>query len=155
MSTLTARPRIAGKLFGSTRVRRDMPGARTVDELIGAYQADGGPAGELRYLVGKLVGTAHCELCDISHGLRVSARPAWKAFVLGCSVPFRTVHMNERSPELARATDGRTPCVVARVEGWLVLVLGPEALARCRGDVDAFREELTRGLARAGLQLPP
>ena len=33
----------------------------------GVYHADGGIVGELRYVFGKLRGTAHCALCDITH----------------------------------------------------------------------------------------
>ena len=33
----------------------------------GVYHADGGIVGELRYVFGKLIGTAHCALCDITH----------------------------------------------------------------------------------------
>ena len=37
-------------------------------ELVGVYHADGSLLGELRYIWGKLRGTAHCTLCDITHG---------------------------------------------------------------------------------------
>ena len=39
-----------------------------VTALTGVYQADGSLSGELRYVVGKLLGSAHCALCDITHG---------------------------------------------------------------------------------------
>jgi hypothetical protein len=40
---------------------------RTVELLIGVYNADGGTAGELRYVARKAVGRGHCALCDITH----------------------------------------------------------------------------------------
>lgn len=33
----------------------------------GIYNADGGLVGEVRYVVGHLLGTAECALCDITH----------------------------------------------------------------------------------------
>ena len=43
------------------------PGTGRVGELVGVYHADGGLLGELRYAYGKVRGTAHCSLCDITH----------------------------------------------------------------------------------------
>ena len=37
------------------------------EDGVKAYHADGGPIGEVRYIIGKLLGTAHCALCDITH----------------------------------------------------------------------------------------
>lgn len=36
-------------------------------ELVGVYDADGGLLGEAAYVVGRLCGTRHCALCDITH----------------------------------------------------------------------------------------
>ena len=35
--------------------------------LVAVYHADGGVRGELSYVLGRLLGTAHCALCDITH----------------------------------------------------------------------------------------
>ena len=45
--------------------------------LWGVYHANGGLVGELTYVIGKLRGTAHCGLCDITHG-SVRVKPGWK-----------------------------------------------------------------------------
>ena len=45
-------------------------------ELIGVYHADGGPIGEARYVLGRMLGTAHCGLCDITHS-PVRRKPEW------------------------------------------------------------------------------
>ena len=38
-------------------------------ELVGVYHADGSLLGEARYVVGKILGRAHCSLCDITHDM--------------------------------------------------------------------------------------
>ena len=59
-----------------------------VVELVGVYNADGGVAGEVRYVVGHLLGRAHCSLCDITHS-PVRRKRAWDRMVgrTGCPVP--------------------------------------------------------------------
>ena len=51
---------------------------RDVTALTGVYQANGSLSGELRYVVGKLLGSAHCALCDITHGA-VREKPGFVA----------------------------------------------------------------------------
>jgi hypothetical protein len=122
-----------------------MPSHGTI-RLIGVYHADGGPRGELAYLLGKLRGTAHCALCDITHGVvAVTGKRAWKR--LCADRPIEAVHLNERDERLRAFTDGRTPCVVAEVEGELRLLLGPTELEACGGDVAAFARALDVALA--------
>lgn len=118
-----------------------------VVELIGVYHADGGLVGETRYLVGHLLGRAHCALCDITHS-PVRRKPAWDAMVARLGVPVRLVHLNERSAaERAACTEG-TPCVLARRrDGRLEVLLRPADL-ELGGSVDAF-EQAVRSRVRA------
>ena len=106
-------------------------------ELVGVYHADGSLLGELRYLWGKLRGSAHCALCDITHGT-LTEKAAFRACREGLEIPLRTVHLDERSPDLVGATEGKTPCIVGRSsEGW-EMVLDPEELESCDQSVEAF-----------------
>jgi len=120
--------------------------------LWGVYQADGGLIGELTYVAGKLRGTAHCALCDITHGM-VAMKREWKLMSGGLSVPFPLVHLNERSFDLEEATRGRTPCVAAETEDGYTIVVDAGGLEACAGSIEAFREVLGEGLAEAGLAL--
>jgi hypothetical protein len=43
-------------------------GDRRVVRLVGVYDADGTPRGEIAYWVGARLGRTHCALCDITHG---------------------------------------------------------------------------------------
>lgn len=125
---------------------------RLVTRLTGVYHADGGVRGELRYVFGKVLGTVHCALCDITHG-HVRRKREWDAFVSGLPVPFDAVHLNERSAEVRAATEGLTPCVVAHTGEGLVVVLAADELDRAGGEVVAFQGELMAGLTRRGLSL--
>mgnify|MGYP000294846150 CR=1 FL=1 len=128
--------------------------AARLTELVGVYHADGGPVGEVRYVVGKLLGTAHCGLCDVTHAT-VRRRPAWDAMVARLGVPVGLVHLNEMAPDVARAVaDGGSPAVLGRVEGGgLELLLGEAELDALEGSVDRFEAALRDALARRGLEL--
>ena len=102
----------------------------------------------MRYAVGKLTGRAHCSLCDLTHR-GVSPRTEWKELAGRLPVPITLVHLNERTEEVRAASEGRTPCVLAEVEGRLVVVLGPADLSACHGDVGASRR-LRETLAAIG-----
>lgn len=124
---------------------------RTVTSLIGVYDADGGVTGELRYVVGHLLGRVECSLCDITHG-RLRRKAEFDDLRDRLGVPFDVVHRNERTPEITTAT-GALPCVVAVTSGGTDVVLGPDDLRECAGDVERFERVLRDTLATRGLTL--
>ena len=115
--------------------------------LWGVYHANGGLVGELTYVIGKLRGTAHCGLCDITHSVRM--KPEWKTLEASLDIPFKLVHLNEQPPRLAALTRGSTPCVVGDSEEGLSVLLGPQDLEACSGSVDRFSERLEEALEAA------
>ena len=127
-----------------------MSAPAAVSELLGIYNADGGLRGELRYLLGRWRGTAHCSLCDVTHG-RVRERDAFRALRSSLPVPFTLLHRNELSAELRAATGTKTPCVLARTGGELAEILDVAALDACAGDIDAFAQALHAALAERRL----
>ncbi len=123
--------------------------SETILAVVGVYHADGGLRGELSYVFGRLRGTTHCALCDISHrGVR--RKREWDSLPNRLGVPVQVVHLNERDAEIAVASEGRTPCVLARTGNGLVELLGPDHLERLHGDVDAFATALTPSPTRSG-----
>ena len=110
---------------------------------LGVYDADGGLVGEVRYVVGHLLGTAECALCDITHAFAWRRR-AWDRMVAGLGAPFDLPHRNElTTAERDALTSGALPVVVAELDdGTFAPLLDREALARCAGDVAAFAEAL-------------
>jgi hypothetical protein len=128
------------------------PTSTPVERLVGVYHADGTVLGELRYWIGARVGRAHCALCDITHGT-FRAKPEWVEGRSRLGVRFDTVHLDEREPDLVRATDGRTPCVVARAGDEWVELLGPDELEACHGSVPALFATVRARAAELGLAL--
>jgi len=117
---------------------------------LGVYDADGGLAGELRYVVGHLLGTAECALCDITHS-PVRRRRSWDAMVATLPVPFDLRHRNELTEVERRAleTMGLPIVAVERTDGVFLALLGIDALRACEGDVDRFAarlDEATRAM---------
>ncbi|MCU0262435.1 MAG: hypothetical protein MUF09_02025 [Candidatus Nanopelagicales bacterium] len=119
-----------------------------LDGLVGVYHADGGPLGEAKYIVGKLLGTAHCALCDITHS-PVRRKPDWDRMVAGLGVPFQLLHLNEMAPDVAAATARvGSPVVLARLsDGTIEPVLRADELEELGGSVEAFADALHAALA--------
>jgi hypothetical protein len=111
---------------------------------LGIYDADGGLAGELRYVIGHLLGTIQCALCDITHS-PVRRKPAWDRMVAELGIPFDLRHRNELTAieRAATATMG-LPVVAAEFAGdRYTQVLDTAALTACEGDPDRLRARLS------------
>tara|TARA_B110000091_G_C13687508_1_gene420580 strand:- start:20 stop:388 length:369 start_codon:yes stop_codon:yes gene_type:complete len=113
----------------------------------GVYHADGGIIGELQYVLGKIRGTAHCALCDITHSF-VSEKKTMKECRSNSPVPFNLVHLNEQIDELKSITEGMTPCVVAETKEGFEIILYSDDLENCNKKVQEFQEKLDIALRR-------
>jgi hypothetical protein len=115
---------------------------------LGNYDADGGLVGELRYVIGHLLGTAECALCDITHSA-VRRKPAWDRMVATLEVPFDLRHRNEltETERTATATMGLPVVTAELADGRLVRILDAAALDACGGDPDRLRAALLAGPA--------
>lgn len=118
------------------------------------YDASGTLRGELAYWVRSRLGRDHCSLCDITHGT-FREKPEWEGCRSQLPVPMETVHLDERDEPLERLTAGRTPCVVAEVDGRLEMLLGPQALAACDRSPEALVAAIARELDRRGWEPAP
>lgn len=106
-----------------------------IERLVMVYDADGGVVGEVRYAVGHLLGRP---------------KAAFEDLLASLPVPVDVVHRNEQAPAVADATRGRLPCVAARSGGTWSILLGPEVLASCGGDVACLGDRLSRRPRRPG-----
>ena len=100
---------------------------RSVTRLVGVYDANGGLLGEAAYVWGKVRGTRHCALCDITHG-RVRRKPEWDRMVADLGIPVDLLHLDEMPADVRLAvTACDAPVVLARTgTGLLPLVVGAE-----------------------------
>jgi hypothetical protein len=118
----------------------------TISELVGVYDADGGLLGEAAYVWGRLRGTTHCGLCDITHST-VRRKRSWDRMAAGLPVPVRLLHLNELDDELRVSVSvAGAPVVLARVGSrWRALV-GAAELDEMAGSVAALETVLRRHL---------
>jgi hypothetical protein len=124
-----------------------------ITELVGVYHANGTFAGEVSYWLKARLGQTHCALCDITHGA-VREKGAWRACRTQLPVPFTTVHLDERDPNLAALTEHRTPCVAARTDTHgLVLLVEAAELRGCDGSPECLVELIQQRAAEQGLTL--
>ena len=121
----------------------------SIREIVGVYHADGGVMGELRYVLGKARGTAHCALCDITHG-SVRKKSEWRDLETDLDLPLFLVHLNEQPDELREFTRGRTPAVAWEDRHGFQLLFGPPELDDFDGSVTLFRKALLQMLVAKG-----
>jgi len=115
-------------------------------EVIGVYHADGGLVGELKYIAGKLTGTTHCSLCDITHGWHPLGKSEWRTEIRKWG-NLKAIHLNEQPAELATITAGKTPCVVTAKDGQYQIIINSAQLASCHGDIQALLTKIKQALS--------
>lgn len=125
----------------------------TVKRLLLVFSADSGKLNALFDSARKLFKLKGCALCSITHGL-TGEKSEWQECkeIFGVAVDY--VHRDEVRGELARAVGDDLPAVVAVTDDGFEVVLGPEALERCRGSVGDFRGRLLTHAAMRGLDIP-
>lgn len=130
---------MAGSESRSVEPERD----DTIVRYSGIYNADGGLLGEARYVIGHLIGTAECALCDITHS-PLRRKPEWDRMVARIGVPVVVLHRNELDDRLGAAVrDVRLPVVLAhRADGSIGVALTSDRLAEFDGSVDLFEQAL-------------
>lgn len=121
--------------------------ADKTSRLVGIYNANGGIVGELTYVLGKLKGTAHCALCDISHGKSFRAKEEWVNGVTELPIPLETVHLNEMDDATLAVANGRSPIVVYLDGQDDRILITEDELETCAGTSAEFFQLLKRKIA--------
>ena len=119
--------------------------------LVGVYNADGGVIGELKYFLGHLIGTAKCELCDITHS-PIRRKASWDRLAAELKseygLDFDLKHLNERTEKEALASKAKEPCVLAEYpDGSLGMFLDRQELRVVGGDFERFGKLVRARLA--------
>ena len=107
--------------------------------LYGVYDADSGAWGELKYILGKASGLAHCSLCDLTHGWSLKGKKDWLNFTNQCGLEFKLLHRNEQSNELTKVTSDRIPCIAQKVGHSYSIIVTPDELQACEADIVKFK----------------
>lgn len=117
-----------------------------VDRILGVYNADGGLVGEVRYIVGHLLGTTSCALCDITHS-PIRRKREWDALVAELGVHVDLRHLNELDEREVAAVGDRAPIVLVERDGMLSPLLDAAQLDALDGSVSAFGVAVRSALA--------
>jgi hypothetical protein len=113
-----------------------------VSGLVCVYDAEGSLLGEAAYLWGRLRGTRHCGLCDITHGL-VRRKPEWDAMVARLGLPVDLLHLDEMAADVAAAVAAHgAPVVLGRTLDGLVPLVRADELDSLGGSVERLRDLL-------------
>lgn len=113
-----------------------------VVEFIGVYDAGSTLLGEISYWIGARLGTAHCSLCELTHGLFTEKRE-WKECAADLGVPFTTFHRNDAPGDVLAALNGSFPAVLARTSNGLSIILTNQALESFSGNTAEFAQWLS------------
>jgi len=129
-------------------------GTRTqISRFIGVYHAEGTIRGELAYWFGRRRGTAHCALCDITHG-NVRERNDWKRCRAELPVPFDTYHLDDQPDDVRSVVEDATPAVLADTTAGPVLLLRPDDLEGCQASPDQLVAKLRSAVQQHELEWP-
>jgi hypothetical protein len=124
-----------------------------IRRLVGVYNANGTVRGELAYWIGARLGTAHCALCDITHGT-IRERDDWKTCRATLAVPFNTYHLNDQPDEIRALNAGTAPIVIADTDHGPKVLLGANELAACDGSPEQLLAAIDHAVEREDLRLP-
>ncbi len=106
------------------------------EKIIGIYNAKGTIIGELQYFFGKIIGKAHCALCDITHG-KLKEKKAFTECKNKLEIPFELLHLDELNDEL-KAFIPNAPCIIGIEEGVAAIIIDANELEECKADVEKF-----------------
>ena len=127
------------------------PDSPIVVRFVGVYNAEHTLRGELSYWFGKRLGTAHCGLCDITHGT-FRERADWRSCRSTLPVPFDTYHLDDQPEEVRHLTEGAAPAVIADTADGPVLLLGPDDLDACAASPELLVGRLLAAVDERGLR---
>jgi len=124
-----------------------------IRRLVAVYDAVGTLRGELAYVLRARIGSAHCALCDITHGV-IRERADWQTQRAALGVPVDTFHRDDQPSEVRELTGGVAPVVVAQTLRTAAVLLDRHAIERCNGSPARLSEAIRAEAARLELRWP-
>lgn len=119
----------------------------TTPRLVGVYQANGGLKGELAYVIGKLQGTTHCALCDITHGSNPFGKSSWKKAMACLPLRMDLVHLNEMDESTSKILSPQQAPAVVYLDGEKDhILIDAQELEQCNKDPQKLYDLLVEKL---------
>lgn len=126
---------------------------RTVERLILIFNAESGALAAIVDSTKKLFMLKGCTLCSITHGI-LGEKSEWKSCKEEIGVPVDYLHRDEVPEPMRRTVGQRLPCIVAQVGREFILLLTPEILERCKGNVADLKGKIAYHAATKNLEIP-
>ncbi len=126
----------------------------TITRLYFVYNANSGTLAAIVDSAKKLLSINGCPLCSLTHSL-AGERAEWKTCrdTMGVAVDY--VHRDEVSSEMNAAIGNESlPCVLARSESKLVVLLTADTIRRCNGSLADLRGRLSIHATMRNLTFP-
>ena len=139
-------------LKGDKMMTEENQQKRKVDKLIFIFDANSGKIGAFLDSTKKVLMIGGCALCAITHGI-FGEKNEWKECQEELEVPITYYHRDEIPPPLKEIVTGHLPCIAARAGTKYLMLLEPEVLQRCRGDVSDLKGRIRYYLAANNLTL--
>tara|TARA_B110000438_G_scaffold232003_1_gene227542 strand:+ start:3444 stop:3869 length:426 start_codon:yes stop_codon:yes gene_type:complete len=113
------------------------------------YNASSTWIGELDYLYKKVIKNESCSLCDLSHGL-TGIKKEWKEMESKSSHQYSLLHINEVPQNIPINLIKNLPCVLKQDLEDFELILAPEELKACDGNINSFNKLLEKKIKSDG-----
>ncbi len=111
---------------------------KTIDRLIFIYNAGSGKLDAFIDSAKKLLTIKGCALCSITHSI-AGEKKEWKECRQELGVPIDFYHKDEIPESFKNMVAHQLPCIVAQAEGKYIMLVSPDVLERCRGNVDDLK----------------
>ncbi len=123
-----------------------------IDALVFVYNANSGKISAFLDSAKKVLMVDGCALCTLTHGI-LGEKKEWKECREELGVPIRYYHRDDLSGILKRVVNERFPCILAQSGTNYTMLLEPEVLERCRGDIRDLKGRISYYLAANDLTL--
>ncbi len=130
-----------------------IPTPNEINKLFFVFNANGGTMNAVIDSAKKLLMINGCSLCTITHGI-LGEREGWKDCKEEIGIPIEYVHRDEVTEDLAAVIVGKYPCVLAVTSDRMVMLLPPEVLDRCKGNIADLKGRLKTNATFLGLRFP-
>lgn len=114
-----------------------------IDALYFVWNADWSIGGALQATADFIRGVESCALCEIAYA-GVKEKSGWKDCKASIPVPIETLCRNQLDDRLRAAAGDAFPVVLAERGDRVDVIMGPDAIEACQGDVEAFKAALER-----------
>ncbi len=123
---------------------------KKLERLILIYNAKSGLPSAVADSMKKLFKLKACSLCTITHGL-LKEKQAWQSCTEELNVPIDYLHKDDMPAPIEKLVAGNLPSILAQIEGNTIILLTPEEIDSCKGEVSNLQIKIKETLKKNGV----